>query len=99
MTTLSLGKRTYADPSEFPVPVILGPARKLERIIKGTDFAGGPCRGIWCGIAGVLNFTDYEGNVHTGFPVHVGDNNIMAQSVEVDDANAFSAAADLWAMY
>lgn len=94
MTAMTLGTRSYTGPEEFPASALLGPARALEKITKGTAFTNGPCRRIWAGTAGTLNFTDFDGNVQTNFPIQVGENNIMAQSVQ-----AGGTATDLWAMY
>lgn len=92
--TLTLGTRTYTDLADFPASVMLGPARAVAKITKGTAFTAGPCRRIWVGTAGTLNFTDFNGTAHESFPVQVGENNLLVSSVETG-----GAATNLWAMY
>ena len=94
MPNMKLGSKTYSDLSEFPPSALLGPIRAFEKITKGTAFTNGACRRIWCGTAGTLNFTDYDGNVHTNFPIQAGDNAIAAASVQ-----SGGTADDLWAGY
>lgn len=94
MANMKIGGRSYSDPGQFSASELLGSARALEKVTKGTALVNGACRGLWVGTAGSLNLTDFEGTVHTAVPVFTGYNPIMAQSIE-----AGGTATDIWAMY
>lgn len=76
----------------MPVPTSNSPASGAKPVTKGTPFD--PCRALWIGTAGTLNFTTADGNVLTGFPAQAGMLPIAAASVQ-----ASGTADDIWALY
>lgn len=72
-----------------------GVALGVAAVTKGSAFSkGSPCRSLWIGTAGTLNFTDAAGNVITNFPALAGLLPIAVASVE-----SSGTASDIWALY
>jgi hypothetical protein len=66
-------------------------------VIDGTAFAGGLCRCLIVGTAGVVNLTLATGEVLVNFPLTVGINPIKALAVNAPGAGI--AAVSVWAGY
>lgn len=69
-------------------------ARYIEKVTKGTALTRGPCRALYIGTAGTLNFTPADGPARTSFPAKEGHLNIATASVETS-----GTADDIWALY
>jgi hypothetical protein len=74
------------------VPTSNMPASGAKPVTKGVAF--NPCRALWIGTAGTLNFTTADGNVLTDFPAQAGILPVAAASVQ-----ASGTADDIWALY
>lgn len=71
------------------------PASRAFKITKNTTFAAGtPCRALWIGTAGTLNFIDADGNTCTDFPAKEGLLPIAVASIQ-----SSGTADDIWALY
>lgn len=69
-------------------------ARYVEKVTKGTALTRGPCRALYIGTAGTLNFTPADGVAATDFPAKEGLLNVATASVQ-----ASGTADDIWALY
>jgi hypothetical protein len=74
------------------VPTSNMPASGAKPVTKGVAF--NPCRALWIGTAGTLNFTTADGVALTDFPALTGLLPIAAASVE-----ASGTADNIWALY
>jgi hypothetical protein len=91
---MKLGEKTYADIGEFDSNFFLGSAQTVRKLTKNVKLTNGPCRALAVGVAGTINYTDFQGITHSDFPVTVGYNPIMIKALL-----SGGTADDIWGLY